>query len=129
MAARTIHSVDPSPKVHLGFETSRSRFNSIETAAVNAREEARKTKEDIKKMQEDIKKIQEDASKDKKTLTGIVSWLGNLKMVDLFRMIDGVDDGDLKVVSPSESGDGSKALLTRTPECDSGSEHLRAWSG
>lgn len=89
---------------------------------MKAREEARKTKEDIKK-------IQEDASKDKKTLTGIVSWLGNLKMVDLFRMIDGVDDGDLKVVSPSESGDGSKALLTRTPECDSGSEHLRAWSG
>ncbi|BCS27278.1 uncharacterized protein APUU_60326A [Aspergillus puulaauensis] len=126
---RFVHAAWTEVMTHLeGSERFGSRLDSIEADAVKAREEVRQTKEDMKKMQEDIRKIKEDASKDNKTLTGMMSLLGNLRMVDLFRMTGGGGE-DLKIEPPSDSGDPSTALLTRTPECDSESEHLRAWSG
>lgn len=98
------------------------RLDNNETAAVKSREE-------IIEIKKDMKKMQEETSREKKAITGIVSWLGNLKVIDLFNITGGRDGDDLKVEPPNDAEKGSEGLPTRTPECDSESEHLRAWSG
>lgn len=90
------------------LETLRSRFDSIESAAMQTQEEIRETKEDMKKMQQDIREVHEEAIKDRKAIAGVVSWLGNLRMVDLFRMTGGSGGDDLKAEPASDLAGGSE---------------------